>query len=367
MTTPELYHALIERAYSKTRLFFNSVLIIAAVTAGIGLDSILPGEGVYHYLLTAAMTWGVYSCLKLTWNWQTSVFLPLAADRPSGLVIGVHLVGVVTTISLSFILSYFALVGDSASFYDMRGDMGMVLEQGANNKRNYKAISSIKSYVETHLDKTEDKMEAERNGLSGNKGEGPVFRVWEATHRSLVQILALLERQQEKYDAIVHRLDVSETQLRRALNSDLEANERLSAYTKASRSYADTYAELLELGLDSQIRMILSSFLDNAAPPEADLSDKAKSALAIANQQSRKIAGDVDRYIAERVITLKPIQAYQPDSIAVMAWRHLDKHWSQALICAALDISLWFVLLMQLAALRRAREVQETTANPTLA
>ncbi|MCU7846950.1 MAG: hypothetical protein KZQ89_02925 [Candidatus Thiodiazotropha sp. (ex Lucinoma kastoroae)] len=365
MPTSETSYNNIESVKKRTYFLAAILIVVSAATTGFGFHAILPGVDWVHYTLTVAMTLAVFATLRLVWEWQIAIFINLAADKPSNLAIFAHLLGVVLTTSASLIPTYIAIVYESAQHHDMIVHHAIVDEQKSKAKRNYKAITSSRSFIETQADSVEELMAAELlGGFSQKEGKGPVFRTYEATSRSLQQILSILDRQQDRYEDIVHRLEISDNHMRKALEGDLDLEERLTTYRKASTIQSDTFAELLELGLVSQIQITLGRFLDTTAPTKKTSGD-AKTALHLAKGHARKIASDIERYIAERFTHLKPIKPYQHESPAVVSWRYIDRYFSQFVICSALDLSLWFVLLMQIAALRKAKD--DHPVNPTLA
>lgn len=356
MSTHDNLETQVKQQAQSSQILVLLLIVICSATAAIGFHQILPDTGWVHYTLVAAMTLAVFSCLKLVWGWQFAIFLRLAADKPSKLAICTHLFGVILTTLASLSPTFVGVTHEAAAVHDMHNNHSIVLQQESIAKRNHKAVTSIRAFIASQADKVEELRDQEEGGdFSLRTGKGPVWRVYDDTLRSLAQLIALIDSQQERYEEIVADLDLTQTKMRRALESDLSSKDMLSQYSDASRTHADSYAALLELSVVALIEVSLSSFADSVVPSQK-AEGEAKEALRLAKKHARDTASVISRYVNERVIPLKPILAYQPDSPAVVVWRYIDRHWSQFAICASLDLSLWFVLLMQIAAFRSSHE-----------
>jgi hypothetical protein len=355
MSTHDNLETQVQQQAQSSQFLVALLITISSGTAGIGFDQILPGTGWVHYTLVAAMTLSVFGCLKLVWGWQFAIFLRLAAGKPSKLAICTHLLGVALTTLASLSPTFIGVTFEAAALHDMHHNYEIVMQKESTAKRNYKAVTSIHAFIESQAGTVLDLRDQEEEGdFSLRSGRGPVWRVYDDTLRSLGQLLALIDSQQERYEEIVANLGLTQTKMRRALESDLNSKDMLSQYSDASRTHADSYGALLELSVVALIEVSLSSFADSVVPAQKAEGD-AKEALRLAKKHARDTASAISHYVNERVIPLKPILAYQPDSPAVVVWRYIDRHWSQFAICASLDLSLWFVLLMQIAALQETR------------
>ncbi|PCJ47379.1 MAG: hypothetical protein COA74_11705 [Gammaproteobacteria bacterium] len=356
MQSSENLTAQVEQANKETSLFLNFIFLVSTIMSGIGLNAMLPSDDWLHYMQVFILSGAVFSCLKLIWTFQIRLFIPLASDKPSNTTIFAHLSAVMLTIFLSMPTTYTGMAWIISSEYDMSVHYNLAVDKGMDAKRNFFAVASIKSFVESQSEKMDEHAQtAKQGGYSAQAGEGQIYRTFKNAHDSLSQLVALIEQNREGFDSNVQRLGIAQNKMRHAIESEgLTLDEKVTAFEQAYREHADIYAQIMELDLARQIETSLNSFLDSALPPQKTKGN-AKKALQLSQRQVRKVAGDIAQYVQAKAVVLRPISSYQLASPAVVSFRYAQQFWVQVALSAALDLSILIAVWMQIAALRKGR------------
>ena len=364
MSATETLAAQVERANQETSPFLNFIFLVSTIMSGIGLDAMLPRADWVHYTQVIMLSGAVFACLKLIWTYQVRLFIPLASDKPSHTAISAHLVAVILTILLSMPTTYTGMAWVISSEYDMGVHYSLAVDKGMKAQRNFFSTSSIQSFIDSQSDKMDELAEAAKRGdLSGQAGEGQIFRRYGVFRDVLKNLSLLIDQNKEEFEANVGRLAIAQSKMRHAIEVDMPLQEKVTAFETAYREHASIYAEIMALDLARQIETSLNSFLDSAVAPQK-AHGAVKKSLQLAERKARKVAGDISQYSQAKIIHLEPISPYQLASPAVVAFRYAKQFWVQFTLSAALDLSILIAVWMQIAALRKSRVTSLATPLP---
>jgi len=363
MSIKENLHTQIEQANKETSSFLTFIFLVSTLLSGVGLHAMLPNDDWMHYTQVFTLSGAVFACLKLIWTYQIRLFVPLAADSPSNSTLTAHLGAVILTVCLSMPTTYTGMAWIMSSEYDMGVHYSEAVKKGMDAKRSFHAAASIQSFIESQMAKMDElSINARLGGYSGQAGEGQIFRTYRDARDSLAQLLALLKQNREQFEVNDGRLDIAQSKMRAADESDLPLAEKETAFEQAYRNHADIYTEIMETDLTRQIKTSLNSFLDTAHPPHKTNGNK-KKALELAQRQVRRIAGDIAAYVQSNEVALRPIEPYQLASPAIVSFRYIREFWVQAALSFALDLSVLIAVWMQISALRKVQATQTNNSN----
>lgn len=210
MPSSEVLNAQIERANKETSLYLTFIFFVSTFMSGIGLDAMLPNDDWVHYTQVFILSGAVFACLKLIWTFQIRLFIPLASDKPTNTTIAAHLAAIVLTIALSMPTTFTGMVWVMSSVFDMSTNNSLAVEKAMDAKRNYLAVSSIKSFIKSQSEKMGEHADTAKNGgYSAQSGEGQIYRTFKNASDSLTQLVSLIEKNTESFENNVQRLAIA--------------------------------------------------------------------------------------------------------------------------------------------------------------
>ena len=355
MSTQSIMRSVIDLQRSQ-RVLLIITWCVSTITSFMGLRVIMPGEGLWRDCSAAMIAiGGVFCCLYILWTNQQKIFAELDPTGRSQLAIVSHVATVLLVLMLSTPSSYIAMVWEDASEMDMANAKVLAEEYANQASSANEAAAGIAQYINTLADEMDQNAESARNGeMTGVGGEGPIYLRYRQMARQLRSTSALIFRSREEAESINQRADISLRQMRKAIDSDLPLDQKVSDFEAAYRDFSQHYVRLSNIDLKELVETDLSRLTYSKVLLETRVKN-GKKAMDLVNAEARRLVGQISEHIQTKAIKIRPLPAYALSSPSIVSFKYCLDYWVQLGLAAATDLTSLLTIWLLMAARHQAR------------